>query len=166
MDLMATTVVNIKKKFLNQRGIKDFEEWASNPNHIYIGRNMSFYIKGAYHSKWANPYTVKSNGREKCLELYEKYICESDLINDLDELDGCEIGCYCKPGACHGDILIKLLMKKKVMEQGLGAEIAYININGIQRLLGTIIKIKSDYFIYQIDNTKYRVWYSHIKEII
>ncbi len=53
-------VVNVKKIFLNQNGYNDFEEWNKQPNHLYIGRNMNFYVKGAIGSKWKNPYSVKN----------------------------------------------------------------------------------------------------------
>ena len=43
---MSTTIVNVKKEKLQKRGIKDFEEWNSKPNTLYIGRNMDFYVKG------------------------------------------------------------------------------------------------------------------------
>lgn len=36
-----TSVVNVKKQFLNKRGFKDFEDWAKSENKVYIGRNMS-----------------------------------------------------------------------------------------------------------------------------
>lgn len=47
-------VVNIKKKFLVKGGYKDFEDWSKKDNHIYIGRNMTFYVKGTTKSKWHN----------------------------------------------------------------------------------------------------------------
>ena len=100
---------NVKKKELNKRGIKDFQEWNKKKNTLYIGRNMSFYVKGAVKSKWANPFSVKKYGRKKCLELYEQYVKESGLTNYLHELKGKELGCWCYPEPCHGDILLKLL---------------------------------------------------------
>ena len=90
-------------------GYKDLEEWLQNPNHIYIGRNMTMYVKGAEGSKWKNPFTVKKYGRDGCLEKYEEYIRNSDLINDLDELRGKVLGCWCYPEKCHGNILIELI---------------------------------------------------------
>jgi len=126
---MNSIVVNIRKKELNKRGIKDFSEWVNpesednmsnelqdNMNlelsdkkrRIYIGRNMCVYVPGTHASKWANPYPVKKHGLETSLELYEEYIRTSKLINDLSELDNAELGCWCAPNKCHGDILIKL----------------------------------------------------------
>ena len=104
------SVVNVKKAELNKRKIKDFVAWSKLPTSIYIGRNMNFYIKGAHQSKWANPFSVKKYGREKCLELYQEYIINTpELYNNLHELQGKELGCWCHPEPCHGDILIKLL---------------------------------------------------------
>jgi hypothetical protein len=108
-----TKLVNVKKKELNKVGYKDFADWASNENTLYIGRNMSFYVKGATRSKWANPFSVKKYGREECLRLYEQHIRnDKELYNSLDEIRGKELGCWCNPESCHGDILIKLLAEK------------------------------------------------------
>ena len=107
-----TTIVNIKKRELNKRGITDFEEWQKSPKSVYIGRNMSFYVKGTTQSKWANPFSVKKYGRAECLKLYEKYVRECPLSKQLEELRGKELGCWCHPEPCHGDILIKLLAEK------------------------------------------------------
>tara|TARA_A100001037_G_C14603737_1_gene394128 strand:- start:129 stop:494 length:366 start_codon:yes stop_codon:yes gene_type:complete len=108
-----TSIVCVKKAILNKRGIQNFEEWNSKPNTLYIGRNMNFYIKGTYKSKWFNPFSVKKYGREQCLELYEKHLRNTpELYDCLEELKGKELGCWCKPNSCHGDIMIKLLHEK------------------------------------------------------
>jgi len=107
-----SSVVSVKKNVLVTRNIKDFDEWKSLPNTVYIGRNMSFYVKGATESKWKNPFSVKKYGRLVCLEMYENYIRNSVLFDELEELQGKELGCWCKPQNCHGDILIKLLNEK------------------------------------------------------
>lgn len=108
-----TTIVNIRKKELNKRGIRDFEEWNSQPNTLYIGRNMVFYVKGTQKSKWSNPYSAKKFGREQCLRLYEDYLRKNPgLMGSLDELKGKELGCWCYPDPCHGNVLIKLLKEK------------------------------------------------------
>lgn len=108
-----TTVVNVKKKFLNERGYTDLVDYLKDPNHIYIARDMTCYVKGAIGSKWANPFNVKDYGRDRCLELYEKYIRNNkNLWNDLESLRGKELGCWCHPEACHGDVLVKLINEK------------------------------------------------------
>jgi len=71
---------------------------------------MSFYVPGTVKSKWVNKFSVKKYGREGCLKEYEKYIRypKNNLLKDLHELQGMVLGCWCKPEACHGDILVKL----------------------------------------------------------
>jgi hypothetical protein len=104
------SVVNVKKNYLNKRGIKNFQEWKNRSTSLYIGRQMDHYVKGATGSKWANPFLLKLYGRDKCLQLYENYVKNTpELFNNLSELKDKELGCWCKPAACHGDILIKLL---------------------------------------------------------
>ena len=110
-----SSVVSVKKAVLVKRGIKCFLEWKHKPNSVYIGRNMDFYVTGATESKWKNPFTVKKHGLDKCLVLFEQYLRDTpSLYNALEELEGKELGCWCKPGACHGDILIKVLNEKKL----------------------------------------------------
>lgn len=107
---MNTTVICIKKKNLQELGYRDLEHWLEDENHIYIGRNMEFYVKGAKKSKWQNQYSENKHGRIPCLELYEKFIRKTpELIGSLSELKGKTLGCWCKPDSCHGDILVKLL---------------------------------------------------------
>ena len=71
---------------------------------VYIGRG----------SKWGNPFKIGADGtREEVIEKYRQYIMNRpDLLNDLKELRGKRLGCYCKPKPCHGDVLIELLEKR------------------------------------------------------
>ena len=82
---MRTTVVNkYKSKF-----------------DVYIGRP----------SKWGNPFPVKVHGREKAIELYRQWILSGDgkhLLGDIHEIKGKVLGCFCKPAACHGDVLVDI----------------------------------------------------------
>ena len=109
--------VSLKKSALRRRGYKSFKDWNSDPNHIYIGRNMSHHVAGAKGSKWGNPYKLKKankNSRRKCLERYENHIRRNpDLFNAVMELEGKEIGCWCKPSPCHGDFLVKLFKERQ-----------------------------------------------------
>jgi hypothetical protein len=115
---VQTTIVNVKVAELRPV-YQNLMEWLKDDSHVYIGRDMSFYVDGAYKSKWHNPYKVAKprkiykkgayNTLEDSLDLYEKYIRNSKLIDEIDELRGKTLGCWCKPNKCHGDILIKIL---------------------------------------------------------
>lgn len=83
------------------------------PFDVYIGRG----------SKWGNPYTHKTNtkaefiveSRDEAIKLYRKYITVGTgkhLLNDIHELEGKTLGCYCKPKKCHGDVLVDLINDK------------------------------------------------------
>lgn len=72
---------------------------------IYIGRP----------SKWGNPFKVGKDGtRKEVIEKYRAWILDQpDLMNSLPELEGKILGCWCKPKACHGDILADLANRPK-----------------------------------------------------
>jgi hypothetical protein len=51
------------------------------------------------------------------VNCYEKYVRKNAvLMNSLHELEGKQLGCWCKPGLCHGDVLIKLYNEMRVQE--------------------------------------------------
>lgn len=72
---------------------------------IYIGRG----------SKYGNPYYVGSDGnREEVIFKYENYLndCLDDgfiTVDELADLYGFDLECFCKPLICHGDVLIKYI---------------------------------------------------------
>ena len=84
---------------------------------VYIGRG----------SKWGNPYThIKGktkaeffvNSREEAIEKYEEWIKQQPkLLNDLYELKGKRLGCYCRPYHCHGDVLVELIEEMERVEK-------------------------------------------------
>ena len=88
-DMNETTVVHCKKSEYD----------------VYIGRP----------SKWGNPFAIGEHGtRKEVIELYEEYIRKNEkLMADIMELDGKVLGCFCKPSACHGDVLVKLVLEYK-----------------------------------------------------
>jgi hypothetical protein len=118
---MIKDVVNVKKQQLIKNGYKDFEDWASNENNIYIGRDMSFYVPGTFGSIWKNPFLVKKSPSDMrkntytlddSLTKYRQYIeSNHNLVAKLKDLDGKILGCWCKPHRCHGDVLIELFEK-------------------------------------------------------
>lgn len=45
-----------------------------------------------------------------CTAKYRRYLMSSpELLADLHQLKGKVLGCWCKPGPCHGDILVSLV---------------------------------------------------------
>ena len=108
-------LISVKKFELRKLGFDDLEHWlTSSSDHLYIGRSMVHYVKGAVGSKWANPFKVTKYGRDDCIAKYEEYIKSTpELINNINELDGKILGCWCSPEPCHGDILLKLLREHK-----------------------------------------------------
>jgi len=83
---------------------------------IYIGRRMTMGGWNLPQSKWANPFPVKKESeRADALRKYEEWIrTQPHLIASLEELRGKRLGCWCKPKACHGDILIRLMDEKYI----------------------------------------------------
>jgi hypothetical protein len=100
---METRVVHCKKE----------------PYNVYIGRP----------SKWGNPFTHIADRktkaefivstRKEAIEKYREWILNKpELLNDLHELKGKTLACWCmpinpKPGIlyCHGQILVELIEK-------------------------------------------------------
>lgn len=89
---MPTTVVKVNRR---------------NPNFtVYIGRAWA----GLPDSKWRNPFHERQYGRAECIRRYEEYIrSKPELIEAIPELVDQVLGCWCKPEACHGDVLVKLV---------------------------------------------------------
>ena len=83
---METRVVNLYKE----------------PYDVYIGRG----------SFWGNPFIIGKDGtREEVISRYEIHIMDNadEFFDRLPELIGKRLGCFCKPQACHGDILIRMI---------------------------------------------------------
>ncbi len=75
------------------------------PFDIYIGRPSLF----------GNPYRIGPDGsREDVIQKYREYFyhrLETDPVfkRDVLNLRGKRLGCYCKPQACHGDVIAEYL---------------------------------------------------------
>lgn len=70
-------------------------------------------------SKWGNPFVVGEDGnRTQVIIKYEEWIRkQAHLLAALSELVNKRLGCYCWPKACHGEVLIKLLIEFGMIEQ-------------------------------------------------
>lgn len=106
------------------------------PNTIYIGRQNK--AKGLKTSKWHNPFPKNKYGLQQCLQYFWHYFIGDyetlkslseynslnklqPLINDVEELRGKRLGCYCcyptkrisiaEPLKCHGQFYLRALRR-------------------------------------------------------
>lgn len=84
---------------------------TQNMTTVVNARNEEYDVLIARPSKWGNPFQIGRDGsRERVIQMYEVHVRRRpDLLAALPELAGKGLGCYCKPEACHGDVLVKLL---------------------------------------------------------
>lgn len=76
-----------------------------------VDKNYDVYIGRP--SKWGNPFKMKTESdRDYVIKKYSEWIVtQPHLLKDLHELKGKKIACFCKPLACHGDVLAELADK-------------------------------------------------------
>lgn len=66
-------------------------------------------------TKWGNPFKIGEYGdREEVVRKYRIWIkqllkLKPGFEKDLLALKGKRLGCWCKPKACHGDVLVELI---------------------------------------------------------
>lgn len=97
----------IKIKITRVINIKDDKSYSDDSNkYEYIGR-------GSY---WGNPYSMfdsENDDREDVLRKFEYDFSQDLFLNkkkdEVYKLAGKRLGCFCKPKACHGDILANFL---------------------------------------------------------
>lgn len=98
VSISITRVINIKKD-------TEYQANKSTSSYQYIGR-------GSY---WGNPYSMYEDGddREEVIRKfkydfdYEKF--PNKEKSEVYKLAGKRLGCFCKPHACHGDVLADFL---------------------------------------------------------
>ena len=80
------------------------------PYDIYIGRaNPRRHLP---QSPFANPFKIGQDGtREEVIEKYRKWLLtQPELVaRARSELKGKVLGCWCRPKACHGDVLAEIV---------------------------------------------------------
>lgn len=119
---MSTKVVNVKVNYIRPC-YNNLKEWCEDRNNLYIGRRGIVFInnngkKERYpkeDSKFANPFKVGRDGTlDDILIKYERHL-RKELVDgiiskeDITNLSGKNLGCWCKPNPCHGDILLKYI---------------------------------------------------------
>jgi hypothetical protein len=78
-------------------------------NGVYIGRWHPKYGQ----SKWRNRFKEGKDGtREEVIAKFREWLVnQPQLMAQLPELKGKTLGCWCKPDACHGDVLVEFVEK-------------------------------------------------------
>jgi Domain of unknown function (DUF4326) len=72
---------------------------------VHISTGCNIFIGRP--SKWGNPFIIGRDGsRADVIRKYEEWIVNRpELLACLHELRDKRLGCFCKPEACHGDVL-------------------------------------------------------------
>lgn len=78
-------------------------------------------------TQWGNPFAIsKTRSREDVIEQFKHWLYAKDFVpdsaieanltarfrwmrNHIHQLEGKYLRCWCKPDACHGDILVQYL---------------------------------------------------------
>ena len=105
MDVMTTRVVNSRTEKYD----------------VYIGRaKHGMHFGNPFSHKELTLAAVRVESREQAVRLFGEWIRGSDrlmnveperrrwILNHLSLLKDRTLGCFCKPAACHGDVLAAL----------------------------------------------------------
>lgn len=113
---VETTVVNLAKDSYD----------------VYIGRGrenptnmLTEGIKSGEEGWLGNPHPIgwcaickENHTRTECIEkfkidFFKKIDCDIEFKKTVLSLKGKRLGCYCKPKACHGDVIKKWIESQK-----------------------------------------------------
>jgi hypothetical protein len=101
--MSKTTVVNIKNDKYD----------------VYIGRWRKYGCFHGYNGYFGNPFPItESCDREQCIAkfrdyFYKRITTDKVFAQKVKQLKGKVLGCFCKPQACHGDIIAEFLNGSK-----------------------------------------------------
>jgi hypothetical protein len=114
------SIINCKVKYIRPL-YNNLQEWMNDDKNIYIGRAGVVFINNERYPKqssiFCNPYKIGKDGnREEVLEKYKNYIIKKiendiDIKKELMKLKDKNLGCWCSPDPCHGNILLELISK-------------------------------------------------------
>lgn len=105
------------------RTYDNLKEWVGFEENVYIARQGVVFVDNSRFppkaSIWANPYKVGPKAteqeRDEIIGQYYYYIRDKiineNLFGELMALKGKNLGCWCYPKMCHGEVLIWLIDK-------------------------------------------------------
>lgn len=122
-----TTLVNVKVAHIRPQ-YDNLKEWCEDENNVYIARKGVVFVPDEKSGKvryppsdstWANPFKLpkgKDTDADRAVvsNQYEEYTRERlanepRLVDELLALRGKNLGCWCTPKTCHGEVLLILL---------------------------------------------------------
>ena len=105
-DLLKGKTVVVKENQSKGQYVDPVAQWANEAGlKVYCGR-ANFHT-GHKKSKWSNPYSVQKLGRDEALKLH-KVNLDQHLKDQIKELKGKALSCWCYPERCHCDYLAEL----------------------------------------------------------
>lgn len=103
--------VNVTKKVIQLSDTRVVNKYKE-PYDVYIGRGSP--VGNPFSHKEGTKASYKVETREEAVEYFEHYIrkrIEHDIPmrEYIMSLKGKTLGCFCKPQACHGDVIVKII---------------------------------------------------------
>jgi hypothetical protein len=74
---------------------------------VYVGRGSKWGNETASHLPHASSQVLVAS-RAEAIRLWWESFRASPLFEQLGELRGKDVVCFCAPQACHGDVLVRL----------------------------------------------------------
>jgi len=95
---VRTVVVNVRRD--------EYDVYIGRRSVIMVGSQREHLVS----SPFGNPFHIGHDGtRVEVIEKYRAWLMDRPvLLAMLPELQGKRLGCWCKPAACHGDVLAEL----------------------------------------------------------
>lgn len=127
ISTQSVKIEHLRKKY---GPAMDLRRWLTDQRNVYVGRSGRLFIdKEIFHyqdSKWKNPYKVGTKPGQyslnDSLNLYWQHLNSSGLINQIGELEGKVLGCFCDTASttgenaidCHTKVLTYAYHSRKV----------------------------------------------------
>ena len=91
------------------------EDYTSKENNFYIGRGSPLGNPFTHNGVRSIYKTMSFKTREQAIEAYEKYFDE--IYEHYKNGEDIYLQCFCKPKACHGDVIADRLQRKLIKEK-------------------------------------------------
>jgi hypothetical protein len=101
---------------LNLYHVGDIKKWMENPHNLYIGRSCRSYNKASY---WQNTFRISSFcSRTESLANFKSSLQQNvEMRSKISTLANKNLGCWCFPQPCHGDILINFFLDLPIYDE-------------------------------------------------